>query len=93
MFFIRTTREMFFTSLALAGIVLLSGCGDANRSPFAPDQTAIVSSDSQAPVSVTKPAKAQEEPVQEETKKKTKKVQSKSRPGEVDVDDEGWGPE
>ena len=48
---------MISTLLALTGVALLNGGGDANRSPFAPDQTAIVSSDSQAPVSVAKPAK------------------------------------
>ncbi len=42
MFFNRTIRDMVFTSLALAGIVLLSGCGDPGRSPLVSDADVAV---------------------------------------------------
>ena len=40
MFNCRVTRAVFAT-LALAGIILLSGCGNLSRQPLGPDRTAV----------------------------------------------------
>ena len=40
MFNCRVTRAVFAT-LALAGMILLSGCGNLSRQPLGPDRTAV----------------------------------------------------